>query len=193
MPFGGCQIQLLFPSESQSQCGQAWLISPMCLRRLQLPWLLSLPTLQGRVELDSLEEYPLLGHLFIQDSLKYYLHFLYPTGNAIKFPLGQICDMDISTEFLKPTFVSIGDNGTPINSTVNVFQDIIPFPTCHLHKQMLMKNKTRLQNSEINTGLLVSLQFNIPIRVVFFLDFCFNLWRYCWQIPKNECSLISRL
>lgn len=42
-------------------------------------------------------------------------------GNAIKFPLGRICDIDISTEFLKLTFVFIGDNVTPINSTVNIF------------------------------------------------------------------------
>lgn len=129
---------LLSPSDFQSQCGQACLISPMCLRRQQLPWLLSLPTLQQN-GVGLSEESPLLGHLFIQGSLKYYLHLLYPTGNAIKFPLGQICDIDISTEFLKSTFVFIQDNVTPINSAVNAFQDPIPIPTCHLHKQMLMK------------------------------------------------------
>lgn len=51
--------------------------------------------------------------------------------------------MDISTEFLKSTFVFIGDNVTPINSAVNVFQDPIAMPTCHLHKQMLMRKESQ--------------------------------------------------
>lgn len=62
-------------------------------------------------------------------------------GNAIKFPLGQICYVDISTEFLKPTFVFIGDNVTPINSTVNIFQDLILIPTCHLHEKILKPDR----------------------------------------------------
>jgi hypothetical protein len=75
--------------------------------------------------------------------------------------------MDISTEYLKPTFVFIGDNVTPINSTVNIFQDLNLIPTCHLHEKILIKAGYKIKDQHISIDACTTHHIRIFLIVYF--------------------------